>query len=107
MKNTELSKLFNKHKEVFKVLGKLKGHKVKLNINKEIIPTGQLQRRIPFHICEKVGEALNELEESEGITEHISDGNQHSGYCPIVAVPKKDDSIWICVDMCLANQAIQ
>ena len=40
---------------------------VKLNIDKEVTPTAQPQRRIPFHIREKVREAPKELE-SEGIT---------------------------------------
>ena len=45
---------------------------VKLNIDKEITPTAQPQRRIPSHIREKVGEALKELE-SEGIIEPVPD----------------------------------
>ena len=53
IKDAELSKLLSKHKEVFKGLGKLKDHKAKLNIDKEIILTAQPQRRIPFHICER------------------------------------------------------
>ena len=61
IKDAKLSQLLSKHKEVFTGLGKLKGHMVKLNIDKEITPTAQPQRRIPFHIREKVGEALKEL----------------------------------------------
>ena len=52
IKDAKLSKLLSKHKEVFNGLGKLKDHTVKLNIDKEITPTAQPQRRIPFHICE-------------------------------------------------------
>ena len=72
IKDAKLSQLLSKHKEVFTGLGKLKGHMVKLNIDKEITPTAQPQRRIPFHIREKVGEALKELE-SEGIIEAVPD----------------------------------
>ena len=105
-KDAKLSQLLSKHKEVFTGLGKLKGHMVKLNIDKEITPTAQLQRRIPFHIREKVGEALKELE-SEEIIEPVPDDQPTPWVSPIVAVPKKDGSVRICVDMRLANQAIQ
>ena len=81
IKDPKLSKLLSKHKEVFNSLGKLKDHKVKLNIYKEITPTAQPQRRIPFHIHEKVCEALKELE-SEGIIEHVPTTNRHRGYPP-------------------------
>ena len=106
IKDAQLSKLLSKHKEVFTGLGKLKGHMVKLNIDKEITPTAQPQRRIPFHIREKVGKALKELE-SEGIIEPVPDDQPTPWVSPIVAVPKKDGSVRICVDMRLANQAIQ
>ena len=74
IKDAKLSKLLSKHKEVFNGLDKLKGHKVKLNIDKEITPTAQPQRRIPFRIREKVGEALKESE-SEGIIEPVPTTN--------------------------------
>ena len=106
IKDAKLSQLLSKHKEVFTGLGKLIGHMVKLNIDKEITPTAQPQRRIPFHIREKVGEALKELE-SEGIIEPVPNNQPTPWVSPIVAVLKKDGSVQICVDMRLANQAIQ
>ena len=75
-------------------------------INKEITPTAQPQRRIPFPIREKVSEALKELE-SEGIIEPVPDDQPTPWVSPIVAVLKKDGSVRICVDMHSANQAIQ
>ena len=106
IKDAKLSKLLSKHREVFKGLGKLKDHKVKLNIDKEKTPTAHPQRRIPFHICEKVGEALKELE-SEGIIELVPNDQPTPWVSPIVAIPRKDGSVRICIDMHLANQAIQ
>ena len=88
IKDGKLSKLLSKHKEVFNGLGKLKDHKVKLNIDKEITPTAQPQRRIPFHIREKVHEALKELE-SEGIIEPVPQDQPTPWISPIVATPKK------------------
>ena len=87
-KGAKLSKLLSKHKEVFTGFGKLNGHMVKLNIDKEITPTAQPQRRIPFHIREKVGEALKELEK-KGIIEPVPDDQPTLWVSPIVAVPKK------------------
>ena len=45
-----VQKIVNKHPEVFNGVGKLKGHSVTLNIDPEVIPHAQPQRRIPFHI---------------------------------------------------------
>ena len=84
IKDAKLSQLLSKHKEhkVFTGLGKLDVHMVKLNIDKEITPTAQPQRRIPFHIREKVGEALKELE-SEGIIEPVPDDQPTPWYPPL------------------------
>ena len=106
IKDAKLSTLLSKHKEVFKGPGKLKGHEVKLNIDKEITPTAQPQRRIPFHIREKVGEALKKLV-SEEIIEHIPTMRPADTMVVVVAIPKKDDKTRIFVDMRSANQAIQ
>ena len=39
-----------KFQEVFKGLGKLKAHTVKLNIDENAIPQAQPQRRVLFHV---------------------------------------------------------
>ena len=90
---------------MFTGLGKLKNHAVKLNIDKEAIPQAQPQRRIPFHIRKKVKHAVKELQK-EDIIEAVPETQPTPWVSPIVAVPKKDDTTRICVDMRMANQAI-
>ena len=96
----------NKHANVFNGLGKLKGDKIKLNIDKEHTPKAQPQRRIPFHIRADIQRALEELEPQD-IIERVSENQPTPWVSPIVAVPKKDGGVRICVDMRLANEAIK
>ena len=66
----------------------------------------QPQRRIPYHIRKKVKNAITELEKQD-IIEKVPEGKATPWISPIVAVPKKDDQVRICVDMRLANEAIR
>ena len=87
-------------------LGKLKGDKIKLNIDKEHTPKAQPQRRILFHIRADIQRALEELEQQD-IIERVPENQPTPWVSPIVAVPKKDGGVRICVDMRLANEAIK
>ena len=97
--------MLHKHANVFNDLGKLKGDKVKLNIDKDNTPKTQPQRRIPFHIREDVKRALEELQQQD-IIERVPEDEPTPWVSPIVVVPKKNDGVRICVDMRLANEAI-
>ena len=57
----KLDNILDKHAKVFHGLGKLKGDKVKLNIDKNHPPRAQQERRIPYHIREKVQNAVEQL----------------------------------------------
>ena len=94
------------YKTVFTGIGKLKGYSVKLNIDENAIPQAQPQRRVPFHIRKKVKAAVKELER-EGIIEAVPEDSPAQWVSPIVAVPKKDDSVRLCVDMRMPNKAIK
>ena len=50
--------------------------------------------------------AVKDLEK-EGIIEPVPDTQPTPWISPIVAVPKKDGTVRICVDMCTANTAIK
>ena len=47
---------FVKYPALFTGVGKLKGFKLKLRINKDLIPIAQSVRRLPFGLRDQVGE---------------------------------------------------
>ena len=63
IKDNKLDKILSK--QVFHGLWKLKGEKVKLNIDKDQTPKVQPQQQIPYHIREKVKCKLEELERED------------------------------------------
>ena len=64
----------------------------------------QPQRRIPYHIRQDVSKGLKKLQDQD--IEKVT--NQPTPWISsIVATPKKDGGIRICVDMTEANQAIE
>ena len=105
-KDTNVNTILSKHAKVFDGLGKLKGQQVKLNIDPDHPPRAQPQRRIPYHIREKVTSALETLE-NDDIIERVPETQPTPWVSPIVAVPKKDGAVRICVDMRQANEAIK
>ena len=74
---------------MFRGLGKLKGHQIKLNIDPNVPPDSQPQRRIPFHMRKKVKLAIKELEKSQGIIEKVPDSQPTPWVSAIVTVSKK------------------
>ncbi|XP_065058441.1 uncharacterized protein LOC135686185 [Rhopilema esculentum] len=106
LQDDSLAKILQQYSSVFQGLGKLKNHQVKLNIDSSVPPVAQPQRRIPFHIRKKVKVAIKELE-SQGIIEKVPDSQPTPWVSAIVAVPKKDGNVRICVDMRAANTAIK
>ena len=98
--------LLKPHVEIFNGLGKLKDSKVSLNIDGSIKPVILKQRRIPFHIRTKVDDALDKLL-SDDIIETVPDAQPTPWVSPIVAVPQKDNTIRLCIDMGKPNEAIK
>lgn len=90
--------------ECFKGVGKLKEYQIKLHIDKGVQPVVQPLRRPPFSLRDKIEAKLNELE-SMGIIEEV-DGPS-PWVSPLVAVPKPNGEIRLCVDMRRANEAVQ
>jgi hypothetical protein len=93
-KDDNLDKILGKHTKVFHGLGKLKGVTVKLDIDKDQIPKAQPQRRIPYHIRNKVQDALKALEK-EDVIERVPENEATPWVSPIVVVPKKDGGVRI------------
>ena len=85
-------------------IGTIKNVKIKLHIDKKVQPVAQRERRIPFALREKVKSQLEKLE-SEGIIEDVT--SQPTPWLnQMVIVPKGQDDIRVCIDMCNANKAI-
>ena len=97
-------KWLEQYSTLFQGIDKLKDVEVKLHINHTVKPVAQQPRRIPFQIRRKVDDELLNLERKaiiecvHGPTPWVS---------PLVIIPKKNGEIRICVDMRMANQAIE
>ena len=105
-KDPKLNDILERNAKVFDGLGKLKGQTVHLNIDPNANPKAQPQRRIPYHIRNKVKDAIITLEKDD-IIERVPEDEPTPWVSPIVAVPKKDRGVRICVDMRQANETIK
>ena len=95
--------LVDKHDAVFCGVGRLKDYQLKIHVDPEVTPVAQPQCRVPFHVCKDVEKKLQELqdldiiEDVKGPTPWVS---------PLVAVPKSNGHVQVCVDMHHANEAV-
>ncbi len=114
-KSTHLTKLLtrcyvNELPEKFERVCKLKNHKVTLNINNHEIATGctkPTQDRILFHMRDRIKHDFKDLEQ-RGIIQKVPENQASPWVSPVVAVPKKNWTVRLCVDdMCRPNTAIR
>ena len=90
---------------LFKGIGKLKDHQVRLYVDESVKPVAHLNRRVPFHLQPAVEAELGQLladdiiERANGPTPWIS---------PLVVVnkPKQPNKIRLCVDSRSVNTAL-
>ena len=101
----KVNEILKKYTTVFEGQGKLKDFQVKLQINENIKPIIQPQRRLPYHLRKEVSKELKKLADQD-IIERVE--NEPTPWIsPIVCTPKKDGGLRICVDMREANIAIE
>ncbi|XP_033641983.1 uncharacterized protein K02A2.6-like [Asterias rubens] len=101
--NLVAGEVIDSYPECFQGVGKLKDHKLKLHIDKEVRPVAQHMYRVPYTLREKVSDKLDELE-SLSIIEKVN--HPTSWVSPVIVVPKPNGDIRLCVDMRQANKAI-
>lgn len=90
--------------QLFEGLGRLKGVKVKLHIDKSVQPVAVRHRRVPYHLGPLVEAELEKMEE-QGVIKKVS--GPTPWVSPLVLAPKQPGAIRICVDMRLPNKAIK
>ena len=100
------AELVHKYDHLFHGIGKIKGHAVKLHINKSISPVAQPHRRIPFHQRKKVEDELQRLQDLD-IIEEVDGPTPWVSPIVVVPKPKNPEKIRICVDMRAPNTAIR
>ena len=99
--------IVNNFQDRFEGIGKLKDTQCKLHVDDTVTPVAQPHRRIPFHLRKKVETEINKLLDMD-IVEPVGE-TPTPWISPIHVVnkPKNPDEIRMCVDMRMANQAIQ
>ena len=103
-RNPELDVLVKKYNDIFKGDGKLKNYKHHIYADHTIKPIAQRLRRYPYHLKDKINQELDILlkrdfiESFEGPADWISN---------MVVVPKKNDTIRLCLDARPPNTAIK
>ena len=93
-----------KFPEVFTGVGCLRDYQLQLHMDLSDTPVAQKHRRVPFALCEIVSEKIKDLIEKDIIEEVPGPTTWAS---PIVVSPKASGDIRLCIDMRLANTAIQ
>ena len=97
--------LERKYPQLFKGVGKLKDHQVKLYIDKSVRPVAQMNRRVPFHLQDAVEKELKQML-ADDIIEPVTGPASWVSPLVIVNKPKQPGKIRICVDSRWANTAI-
>ena len=100
---TAVNVIVNKHDAVFKGVGKLKDDQLKVHLNPDISPVARPQRRLPFHFRKDVEKKLQELQDLD-IIDDVE--GPTPWVLPLVAVPKSNGDVRVCVDMRRANEAV-
>ena len=77
--------LVEEYEDLFTGLGKLKDYQVHLHINKNIQPSSQPHRRVPFHVRKQLEEQL-EIDERNGVIERVE--GPTPWVSPVVVAPK-------------------
>ena len=90
---------------MFHGLGKLKNYQVKLQIDEDIPPVAQTQRRVPFHVRKQLEEQLLHDEEL-GVIERITGNTPWVSPIVVAPKPKSPGEIRVCVRIKRSNASV-
>jgi hypothetical protein len=102
----KLKQLLDKYNDRYHGVGKLKDCQVHLHINETVTPSAQPHRRIPFHLRKGLEQELTRFEH-EGIIEKVHGPTPWVSPLVVVPKPKNPEKVCLCVDMRVANKAIE
>ena len=101
----KIQQLVKEYEDLFTGLGKLKDYQVHLHINKDIQPTAQPHRRVPFHVRKQLKEQL-EMDKGNGVIERVEGPTPWVSPVVVAPKPKQPGKIRMSVDMRQANKAV-
>ena len=101
-----LQEILSGYPECFSGIGKLRGYQVKLHTEAEVKPVAEPPRRIPYHLKERVDNAISLMLQDDVIEEHPS-SEQAPWVSNIVIAPKDDGDIRITLDAKKVNKALK
>ena len=84
----KVNEIVKRNEKLFQGIGRLKGVKIKLHIDKTVQPVALRHRRVPFALRDKLEEELDRLEK-DGIIESVHGPTE---WISLIVVVKKKDS---------------
>ena len=101
----EIQSCLAEYSHTFQGIGKLKNHKIKLQVNTEVKPVATTPRSILYNLKEQVSRVIQEMINQDIIEEHPI--NQPTSWVSnAVIAPKTDGSIKMSLDAHNVNKAI-
>ena len=98
-----VDKILSNHSKVFRGVGKLTDYQLVIHTDSNVMPVAQSLRRTPFHVRKDVEKKLKELQDLD-IIEDVDGPTPWVSL--LVAVPKSNGDIRVCVDMRRVNEVI-
>ena len=100
---TSVDRILSRHSAVFEGIGKLSEYQLLVYTDPSVAPVAQPLQRTPFHVRKDIEKKLKELQHLHIIEDVDSPTPWVS---PLVAFPKSNGDIRVCVDMHRVNEAI-
>ena len=100
-----MQEILSQYPSCFEGIGKLNQYEVNLHVDPTCKPVAEPPRRIPYHLKDRVDEAIEEMMKNDVIEEHPQ-GEVASWVSNIVIAPKDNGDIRITLDAKNLNKAI-